>query len=182
MHTSRRAGQALRKLWPVCSQDIRGHRQALTLHSIASDKAVCGLDVGGPFISTRRHIPMPELENPDRKQTEEVRAILAGYFDTEGIGASARSFRAHYCPKASFPRRSAARRNRPEGIHTVSVCEPDLLIRRSQGPADQNQQASNRTLAASRTRSELRCRFPRSGPCRVRYRSNRARRRNGGAR
>ena len=36
--------------------------------------------------------------------------------DTEGLGASARSFRAHYCAMASFPRRPAARRIRAQGL------------------------------------------------------------------
>jgi hypothetical protein len=58
---------------------------------------------------------MPELENPERKQTDEASAILAGYLtpkeSAQALGVSERTIarRRHF-------REAAARRNRPEGL------------------------------------------------------------------
>ena len=59
---------------------------------------------------------MPELENPERKQTDRDFIDSRRLSDTKEFGASARSFRAHSRPMASFPRGSATRRNRAQGL------------------------------------------------------------------
>ncbi len=75
---------------------------------------------GGHFISWRRLTQMPETRKSgnetDRSDFLDSRRLS----DTKEFGSSARSFRAHGRPVASFPRGSATRRNSGARSSTVS--------------------------------------------------------------
>jgi hypothetical protein len=96
MHTSSLPDPApWQRLHPWLSEDIRGHQTAFALQIYRIRKA--GLVIGRErsLHSTRRHIPLPELENPERKQTDEASAILAGYLApkelAQALGVSERT-------------------------------------------------------------------------------------------